>query len=66
MACTDCCYEGPMRAARFGSNHIAFPSLLHLTLAPSLRQSINTGLVLGSERFRKEAEQLTEQRLHHL
>lgn len=35
-------------------------------LITDIRNSLNTGLVLGSERFRKEVEQLTGQRQKHL
>jgi putative transposase len=34
-------------------------------LISDVRNALNTGLVLGSERFRKEVEQLTGQRQYH-
>jgi len=43
-----------------------FNSALDTDVITDIRHSLNTGLVLGNERFRKEIEQLTGQRQHHL
>jgi putative transposase len=39
---------------------------LEIELITEIRNAANTGLVLGNEKFRKEVEQLTGQRQHHL
>lgn len=39
---------------------------LQSELITEIRNAANTGLVLGNDKFRKEVEQLTGQRLHHL
>jgi putative transposase len=39
---------------------------LNSELITAIRSAANTGLVLGNKRFRKEVEQLTGQRQHHL
>ena len=43
-----------------------FETELDITLVADIRYALNTGLVLGSERFREEVEQLTGRRHHHL
>jgi putative transposase len=52
------------------SRQLAYRNLFENQMASNLitdiRQAINTGLVLGNDRFREEAEQLTGQRQRHL
>lgn len=43
-----------------------FEDQLASKLITDIRQAINTGLVLGNDRFLEEAEQLTGQRQRHL
>ena len=43
-----------------------FKNQLSNSQITGIRQAINTGLALGNDRFRAEAEQLTGQRQHHL
>ena len=43
-----------------------FRTELDTELIDDIRNAINTGVVLGNDRFRKEVEQLTGQRMHHL
>jgi len=43
-----------------------FENQLASNLITDIRQAINTGLVLGNDQFREEAEQLTGQRQRHL
>ncbi len=43
-----------------------FADELGADVVTEIRRTLNTGLVLGNERFRKEIEKLTGQRQHHL
>jgi len=57
---------GPTRYLRLTAYRDLFESDLDKAFVDEVRNAANTGLVLGSERFRSEVEQLTGQRQRHL
>jgi len=57
---------GATRASRTAAYREMFRQELDGELITDIRIAANAGLALGSERFRKELEQLTGQRQHHL
>jgi len=57
---------GQTRASRSRAYRALFSSELDSKVITDIRQALNAGLVLGNQRFRKEIEQLTGQRQHHL
>ena len=57
---------GQTQASRSHAYRALFNNELDSDVVTDIRQALNTGLVLGNERFRKEIEQLTGQRQHHL
>ena len=57
---------GRTRASRSSAYRQLFNSELDTTAITNIRQALNTGLVLGNEKFRREIEQLTGQRERHL
>jgi len=57
---------GPTRFLRLTAYRDLFESDLDKAFVDEVRNAANTGLVLGSERFRSEVEQLTGQRQRHL
>jgi len=54
------------RAARMSAYRQLFAQELGQDLTSDIRDSLNTGLVLGNERFQREVELLTGQRQYHL
>ena len=57
---------GNTRTSRLMAYQRLISQELESDLITEIRNAANTGLVLGNERFRKEVEQLTGQRQHHL
>ena len=57
---------GNTRASRMLAYRSLVGQELQSELITEIRNAANTGLVLGNDKFRKEVEQLTGQRLHHL
>ncbi len=57
---------GSTKRLRQSSYQNLFAAQLSTEQVTDIRQAINTGLVLGTDRFQAEAEQLTGQRQHHL
>lgn len=57
---------GSSRASRIKAYRSLFSKELDTELVDDIRHAINTGLVLGNDRFRTEVEQLTGQRQRHL
>jgi len=57
---------GHTRSSRLVAYRKLFNEELEKQLITEIREAANTGLVLGNEHFRKEIEQLTGQRQHHL
>ena len=57
---------GPNPPARTAAYRALVEQELSRQLISDIRDALNTGLVLGNERFREEVEQLTGQRQQHL
>jgi len=57
---------GPTTGSRQAAYRNLFKDQMDNNLITDIRHAIKTGLVLGNDRFRSEAEQLTGQRQHHL
>jgi putative transposase len=57
---------GANKASRMTAYRNLFRYELEQELITEIRNASKTGMVLGNERFRKEIEQLTGQRQHHL
>ena len=53
------------RARQLGYRAL-FTELMDADLVADIRHALNTGLVLGNDRFRAEVEQLTNQRQYHI
>ena len=57
---------GSSQVSRIRAYRKLFSEALDTELVADIRHALNTGLVLGNDRFRKEVEQLTGQRQYHL
>jgi putative transposase len=57
---------GATKASRIAAYHALFDCELEEQTSGDNRLAANTGLVLGNDTFRKQVEQLTGQRQHHL
>jgi len=53
-------------ASRSRAYRALFSSELDAAVITDIRQALNTGLVLGNDKFRKEVDHLTGQRQRHL
>lgn len=57
---------GSSAIARRRAYRALFTDQMDTELVKDIRRALNTGLVLGNDRFRAEIEQLTDQRQYHL
>jgi putative transposase len=57
---------GETEQSRMSAYRRFFAQQLSTKLITDIRDALNTGLVLGNDRFRQEVEKLTGQRLHRL
>ena len=57
---------GPTAQARRRAYRELFTQQMKAEVISNIRYALNTGLVLGNDRFRAEMEHLTGQRQHHL